>query len=915
MIPLKLTLKNFLCYGDTAPTLDLEGIHVVCLCGQNGHGKSALLDAMTWALWGRARTRNQDELIHFGQDEMLVDLEFMARDARYRVTRRHAAAAGRRRSGSSDLQLQLQSNGGFQPITGNTIRGTQTEIDRIIGMDYETFINSAFLLQGRADEFTNKTARERKDVLAKILDLEYYDRLQERARQRATEKKGLGDALEGELVRMGQEVARAGGYRYELETVVSDLAEVEGKLASARKSRDVLKAQVTGLRTLSAELQGLERRIPDVERDLSGLEKQMDERGKRISGYRELIAEKRAVEEGVAGLESVRSRYEEMNRARDRLDTFSQRRSELERRVEGERARLEAESGQLQRQIDGDLGPKAGTLSTAEVELEAERSRLASLVDKERGLEERRERVQRMARTTGQLQAAAERFTKEGLDLKEKLRLVQVSPQDAVCPLCGAELGPDGCARLSHNYSLELEEKRGEYKENQASLKSSEKEMARQEGELAGLEASVRRDQEQAQRAVATRERELQEARDATLKLEHTTRVLSDRERQLQRGEFAAEERRQLADVEREIKALSYDAEALAPLYEEMQRLAPFREKHNRLKDALAQLPGEEESLQQAGAMSRRLREELRDARDRLESRGVELAQLPQWEAKLESAETECRGLEGRQRELSRRQGELQGQVNRIRDLEAQMDGKEAQLRALRDEESVYRELSDAFGKRGIQAMLIDTALPQLEEEANVLLGRMTDNRMHVKLETQRERRGGRGEPIETLEIKISDELGPRSYELFSGGEAFRINLALRIALSKVLAHRKGAPLPTLFIDEGFGTQDIQGRERILDVISAIEQDFEKIIVITHLEELKDAFQARIEVGERGVRLHLLDQLLVLSQPNFFLCHRLKPVFPVACGSALYVEGCGMRLECGRPRDGGRRLQQHLGDT
>ena len=89
---------------------------------------------------------------------------------------------------------------------------------------------------------------------------------------------------------------------------------------------------------------------------------------------------------------------------------------------------------------------------------------------------------------------------------------------------------------------------------------------------------------------------------------------------------------------------------------------------------------------------------------------------------------------------------------------------------------------------------------------------------------------------------------------MYSGGEAFRVNLALRIALSKVLAQRMGAPLPTLFIDEGFGSQDAAGRERILDVIGSIEDDFDMIIVITHLEELKDAFPVRIEVqkGEDG---------------------------------------------------------------
>jgi exonuclease SbcC len=122
----------------------------------------------------------------------------------------------------------------------------------------------------------------------------------------------------------------------------------------------------------------------------------------------------------------------------------------------------------------------------------------------------------------------------------------------------------------------------------------------------------------------------------------------------------------------------------------------------------------------------------------------------------------------------------------------------------------------------------------------------MTDNRMHVKFETQRETK--KGTVQETLDIAIADELGTRNYEMFSGGEAFRINFAVRIALSRLLARRKGAPLPTLIIDEGFGTQDNTGIEKLKEAITSIQDDFNKILVITHLEELKDAFPTRIDV-------------------------------------------------------------------
>ena len=183
MIPLRLTVHNFMCYRDV-PTLDLEGIHVACLCGDNGHGKTALLDAITWALWGFARARTQEELVHQGQQDMAVELEFMARGQRYRVSRRHSRSA-RARQGATVMELQVASENGFRPITGNSVRETEARIREILHMDYETFINTAFLRQGDADRFTTSTPAGRKATLAEVLDLSYYEALEERPRLRA----------------------------------------------------------------------------------------------------------------------------------------------------------------------------------------------------------------------------------------------------------------------------------------------------------------------------------------------------------------------------------------------------------------------------------------------------------------------------------------------------------------------------------------------------------------------------------------------------------------------------------------------------------------------------------------------------------------------------------------------------------
>src|SRR6185295_17854001 len=115
---------------------------------------------------------------------------------------------------------------------------------------------------------------------------------------------------------------------------------------------------------------------------------------------------------------------------------------------------------------------------------------------------------------------------------------------------------------------------------------------------------------------------------------------------------------------------------------------------------------------------------------------------------------------------------------------------------ALADEQGLYEELREAFSKKGVPAMIIEAAVPEIELAANDLLRRMTAGRMNLRFNTQRETQAG--DVRETLDIQISDELGTRAYENYSGGEQFRVNFAIRIALSRLLAHRAGAQLQTL---------------------------------------------------------------------------------------------------------------------
>ena len=852
MIPLKLSVKNFLCYGDGLPELDLEGIRLACLSGQNGHGKSALLDAITWALWGKARGRTQDELIHFGESEMLVELEFLARDVRYRVARRHARTLGSRRQGSSDLQLQVLDGSTMQPITGNTIRETQAKVDQITGMDYDTFINSAFLLQGRADEFTNKRPGERKEVLAKILGLDYYDRLTESARRHASEKRMASSIVAIDLERMLNEVSREDELTEEIHAVNRDLEEAESRRRVSTQELESSKTRIEDLHRKLLELEQLKGQIPVIGRDISDLDEEIDFRQGRITSYEELIADKDKIEVGLAELKEVRGRFEEMSASRDRFDELTKHKSELERAIQSAKATLQEQIVQLESKIENELRPVVQAAPSIASDLEAARAQLHEFGNAEREISSKRVRLQEISTRVGQLEATVQQLTSQGHDLRSKLNLVKSSHGGARCPLCDTELGPERCESLSHTYDAQIKEKIRLHQENQAALKSAQEGANGLESEITQQQDALLREQQKAHSSIAVLERQIKDGDSAANELERVNVDLAEKRRELAEVIYASAEQQEVARLEGLIGELGYSRDVHDSLGQQVQALQPFEDSHRRLNEAIEGLPVERGSLTRAQNMRQRRHEELSTNKDRQRDLESQVSDLPEWEAKLTRAQSDQQTLEFKHQELFKKQVELTGESKRLEELKSKIKTKGTERDRLREQQEVFQELSVAFGKNGIQALLIERVLPGLEDEANALLGRMTDGRMTIKLETQRERRGSGGDPVETLEIKISDEIGHRSYEMFSGGEAFRINLALRIALSKVLAHRSGAPLPTLFIDEGFGTQDTAGRERVLDVIRAIEEDFEKIIVITHLDDLREAFPARIDVVKEG---------------------------------------------------------------
>ena len=844
MIPLRLTVKNFMCYRDNVPTLDLEGIHVACLCGENGHGKSALLDAMTWALWGEARASTQDELIHQGQQDMVVDMEFLARDHRYRVTRSHVRAA-RGRQGKTDLSLLAASNGGFTAISGNTVADTQKRIRDLLQMDYTTFINTAFLLQGRADLFTTSRSSERKERLADVLGLSDYDALEERAKLRSRECHQRVVTLDALLAARRDELARRPQYAEEMDLVKDELGRLTPSLEEARQTRDASRSRRDELLSRRTQADELDRRLAGERQEATRLKKLAQEHTGRVQQFETLLVREVEIIGRFQAYESARADAERLTTALTRLNKLAEEKAPLERAIADQGGRLKAEVDRLRHTADRDLAPKAARFPQLERELQAASQELAGLGEEEKAIEAMRASAGDLASKAAALEQTSDGLLREMAEARSKGELLQ--QPGAACPVCQQPLGPGGQEHLRNEYRARYEAAKQGRDQAEAQLKVTRREQQESAARAEQLFKALNQKSALLHRRVEGLERELRESRQALDALEPARRGLAHAEARLRSDDFAHEERLKLADLDKKAVELGYDREAHRKVQDEARSLEQYADLHRRLQDAKARLPFEQDALRDTSAALERRRQEARLLDEARQALQRDLLGFADAERALSAAQRSVAEMEAGYGKALQRQGALEAALTRCDALEAEVRQQEAERRLAVDDKAVYDELAGAFGKNGIQALIIETAMPQLEADSNELLSRLTDGRMHLKLELQQ---GAvrRGAAAEELEIKIADEVGTRSYETFSGGEAFRINFALRIALSKLLARRSGAPLPILFIDEGFGSQDAAGQERLKEAIQSIQDDFKKILVITHVEEMKEAFPVRIEV-------------------------------------------------------------------
>jgi len=891
MIPLRLQLKNFLSYGPELQTIDFTPYHLICLCGKNGHGKSALLDAMTWALWGTARKLLSESkpdygLLRLGQTQMQVTFDFSCNGQVYRVRREFAKTYGKP---LAVLEFGIiDAHNAFVALTDKSIRTTQAKIITTLNLTAESFMNSAFIRQGNANEFSQKIPKDRKKVLAHILGLAKYDQLRRLAQEAAKGLQLKQQAMNGslnvlihELVPKQSITQRSHTITQELETLTHQEVTLLQQLHELDEAKQMLMAHQHKLQTAHTahahnvhEQQHKQPQLRETWHAWRTLHKQL-----YATNCATLEAERQEI---VTWLAQYQEQAEQRFRAQEKIlnlkasmytheQTIVHEYEQTCMQLELATQKFHIEYKHLLKQID-----------TIDITLQQQENVQREYTQEQEILTQK---LQKKPAFDARLQAFDQQFlkrknyyqmfiaqgtwvTQQLEDIRKKQLLVH-DESNPSCPLCEQNLSAarkrflkksfchqeqalmHRCARLKkivvrlkqvlldqHTERTTLGQQEQEYSNNtirHAALVKEHALLLNTYAENIAHHATLTQNKHELLQSIHHHEQKITATRARI-----PTLIKQDLQHQA---------------MHKELQGLTT---LLTTYTTQQQQYSAF---NNRLKIIQEQITAQRDTTatqQERMMTTRRLCHELKVLKKNIqeqqsimtESGNIIAVQEKVLQEKMPAVMHAIKQLRTHKETLIKEQGQVEQQLHKITAIEQEHAQRLQDIAQLDGEIADYNIIATTLGKDGLQALLIEEAIPEIEHEANKILAKLTDNQTHIFLESLKDLKSGGTK--ETLDIRVSDSMGLRPYEMFSGGEAFRIDFALRVGIAKLLAHRAGTSLQTLIIDEGFGSQDEDGLQLIMDVLHRIQDDFAKIIIVSHLNAMKNQFPVHFLVQKKA---------------------------------------------------------------
>ncbi len=803
MKPLRLSVEGFTSFRDRVE-IDFSGLDLFAITGPTGAGKSSLIDAIVFALYGQVPRVGDDykQLISHGKDRLSALFEFAVGDDTYRIVRTA------RRSGASQQRLERLTASGAEPIADRA-RELRAEVEKRLGLDYDGFTRSVVLPQGQFDLFLKGEPKERRKILVALLGLGVYERMQQLANQ-----KGASAKTEAEFIRKQIETDYAGATPEALEQsrlqrngaeaaarraelALGRLAEAAERAQGARAARREAEAlacdeaaEAATLAAAQALLDGADRKAADLAADVDVLGRQL------------------------AALGFDEARHGALAAAKPRADQLVSLKPNL--------ARLAADLGRKQKASEDE--------QTALAAAEAARPTM--------------ERQEQAARE----QEAAARAARDAVHREHLAQTLRrgLKPGEP-CPVCAQAVSSPPTAEEPALDTADVRVREAEVERQAAADRLQQQRLAIAQRQAAvvslGRERAQLEQQQRDTRALAGEAvGELRKAGFLEIETADPAALAARIQSELQKLEAARRARHELEKRRQGIEqqqAQLASAVAAAAARRDGAR-SRLDEIGGRKSDAASRLEGARRDL---------LAIAVAEAWAGLDPPAAGHDEADVVESLRASAQLAAYEAAARLATATQTVGQIEQAIVRVEELRARRTELEAKA-------ALHKSLADHLKANELVAWIQEEALRRLAVEGSQHLSRLSQGRYDLRLGA------GEADPAAKAEqdFCVVDHWngdGVRSVRTLSGGETFLASLALALALAEGLAQLSTeAPardaLESLFLDEGFGALDGDTLDVVVSALDALHGGQRMVGIVTHVRELAERLPARLEVRRQG---------------------------------------------------------------
>jgi exonuclease SbcC len=895
-----ITLINI--YGHKRTHIDFNAAACVVI-GDNGAGKSTLfVDGPLFALYGRSAVRGATlaNVVRQGAEEGTARLIFTLDGKQYKAQRTYSL---RTKAGSSFASLEVKHDGEWIVLEDGNVSEVDAAIEKLIGADYQAFTLGSVMRQGASSDFTSLTPAGRIKALSQIVAVSHL--------RDAFEAAGSEQhSLKGEANLLREKINVANELREKLAEAKQALAQASDNLEESQESQTQIEFQIADLRKQIAEsrkrIAELDEKIAaDATRleEINNLRKRQLEIAERISetstqhnaqqveahhllsilGFQqepgtipiekeilervasrlpELETQKLYATEDLAFFEAFDiSEIEEKSEASsDSISTYKRVVDNLAGKIEYLATSIEkyskevrekpyVEDAQEQRagrwfmvpdqdKIEAQLSVALQALEgikAASIAVNKAKMRRESLVDaveaRQRSMKRQREILARQADTSGRPEecqmhhcgflASAQEAQAEIARLACDTEVEELQAQ-----IEGAEkdireaLASVGAEKISELESLEINQAK-RYEDLASALKAS-KEIQTLIGDYASAVS---------EKSNAWNNIEMRQEADADCIKEYCDRFAVSADNFEDLIEAIQESENNLRDllpgIDAKIEASLKLTECFKQRWHFAELVWNLREEQQQIEAKLSSLEKESEAKRIAG------------------ERSAAQADISESRSDLEQVERQLASCRSNLLTMIETKAKLQARVQTLNESLEGIEDAESRLAAVKSRIQLLTYARDFLNIA--PSMVIGRAIPMIESTANNILRDISPG---TTLRIDRQRQTKSGNVRDEITIVVIEDGAERDLDTFSGGERFRIDVALRLALARAAAGRStGKSLETLIVDEGWGSLDAAGIASLKDAFSKLSSRFARIIVITHIPDVIDLFGEVIEVS------------------------------------------------------------------